>query len=323
VGFDFGTRNSALCFVNPQSVEVYNKRAAEASWNELSDLVGSLPYPLAVPLEGYMGCADPRQLVDKAREFTEAALTIAAYVALLEHCSMKGSRESKLFKGFTQRSAGPLWALLRDALRQLGSKALISAPYLDLISGDFFKVLDDFITFLSQHKHHKASHADRDHLPPVRILANISQTVFSRNLFGFFQEVRKRRFSPGFEGLFRHASGPSRFINLYRYQGDEAFSEAQAFLISAGDSLALPLEPLIFWHGCASHPDAETGHCYLFDTINKSTASFKAVGHSCVLEIGHQNNDFGELSEHLAAFTSADQSVKLLKIATIEPLRRE
>jgi hypothetical protein len=323
IGFDFGTSNSALCFVNPQSIEVYRKRAVEVSWSELSDLVGALPYPLAVPLENYLGCADPHQLVDKAREFTEAALAMAAYVALLEYCGGKGSRDSKLFKGFTQRSAGPLWALLKEALQHLGSKAHIAAPYFDLVSGDFFKVLNDFITFLSQHKHQKASGAELDHLQPVKILANISQSVFRRNLFGFFEEVRKRRFAKGYEGLFRQACGPSRFIDLYRYQGDEAFSEDQAFLINTNESVALPLQPLIFWHSCIRHPEGDAGHCYLFDTINKGVASFKAVGHACVLEIGQQSSEFGELSKHLAAFASSDQLVERLKIAAIEPLDRE
>jgi hypothetical protein len=149
VGFDFGTSNSALCFVNPQSIEVYTRRAAQSSWCELNALISTLPYPIAVPLEAYLGCADPAKQIDKAREFTEAALAMAAYVAFLEYCALKESRESKLFKGFTQRSAGPLWALLKDVLRQMGTKALITRPYLDLIAGDFAKIISDFITFLT------------------------------------------------------------------------------------------------------------------------------------------------------------------------------
>ena len=127
-----------------------------------------------------------------------------------EEPNKKGTRESKLFKGFAQRSAGPLWALLKDAMRQLESRAVISAPYLDLMSGEVYPVVDKFVTFLSQHKHQKAQH--EDHLLPVKIVANVSSRVFGHNLFGFFEDVRKRKFAKGHEGLFRHASGPSRFI---------------------------------------------------------------------------------------------------------------
>jgi hypothetical protein len=107
VGFDFGTSNSAVCFVDRKSISEYTKRATESSWRELSELVGSLPYPLAVPLEKYLGEVDEARLIEQAREFTEAALAIAAYLTFLEYCVHVSS--TKLFRGFTQRSAGPLW----------------------------------------------------------------------------------------------------------------------------------------------------------------------------------------------------------------------
>jgi hypothetical protein len=323
IGFDFGTSNSALCFVDPPSIEVYSKRSKEPSWRELSDLVALLPYPLAVSLESYLGCADTRRLVDRAREFTEAALAMAAYVAFLEYCGRKGSRESKFFKGFTQRSAGPLWALLKDALQQMRSNAQISAPYLKLVSGDFYQIIDDFVTFLSQHKHQKAHDTDRDHLYPVRILANVSHSVFSQNLFGFFEEVRKRRFAKGYEGLFRQACGPSRFIDLYQYQGDEAFSEDQAFLVNTTNSFALPLQPLLFWHSCGRHPDSEFGHCYIFDTKTKEGAAFKAAGHSCTLEIVRSDKEFAGLNEYLTSFESADQPIDRVAIGTLDRRRSD
>jgi hypothetical protein len=157
----------------------------------------------------------------------------------------------------------------------------------------------------------------------VRILANVSQTVFTQNLFGFFEQVRKRRFAAGHEGLFRRASGASRFIDLYTYEGDEAFSEDQAFLVNISESAALPLEPLIFWHTCNRHADTDAGHCYLFDTISKDVASYKAVGYSCVEQIGQGNGDFGQLSHRLAALASVDQPVELVKIAALESRRRD
>jgi hypothetical protein len=108
---------------------------------------------------------------------------------------------------------------------------------------------------------------------------------------------------------------------LGKYQGDEAFSEDQAFLVNTTDSFALPLQPLLFWSNCDRHPDSEVGHCYVFDTKTKEGASFKAAGHSCVLEIARSDRKFTGLNEYLTGFESADRPIDLVTIGTIEPWR--
>src|SRR5437762_1177000 len=113
IGVDFGTSNSSVSFVDASSIEIYRTRSEEASWVELSDLVSILPYPLAAPLASYLGQSDQAGLVTHAMEFVEAALAMAAYVAYLDYCLHKGRGETHIFKGFTQRSAGPLWGLLK------------------------------------------------------------------------------------------------------------------------------------------------------------------------------------------------------------------
>src|SRR5262249_47717592 len=156
------------------SVEIYRDRSANSSWMELSDLVSVLPYPLAAPLGLYLGQSDQSKLVSQAMEFVEAALTMAAYVTYFDYCLHKGRAQSSIFKNFTQRSAGPLWALLKEGLGQLGSNATISAPFKELLTPDLYRIVDDVVTFLAQLKHAKTSATAIDTLRPVQILANIN-----------------------------------------------------------------------------------------------------------------------------------------------------
>lgn len=321
IGLDFGTSNSAVCFVDPRSISEYRKRATESSWLTLSELVTSLPYPLAVPLEKYLGEVDGRRLIEQAREFTEAALAMAAYLTFLEHCTQAPS--SKLFKGFTQRSAGPLWALLQSSLKQLRNNARISAAYGELLAPEFFTVIDEFVDFIAAHKHDKAGLEERDHLRPVEILANITHKVFRTNLFGFFEQVKKRKFAKSYEGIFRHACGPSRFIRAYKYQGDISFSDDQLFVVNVGDSQALPLQPLMFWEHCEKHPDVEKGHCFVFDVVVPRGFSFKAASYTCVREMSFRDPHYAELAEHLASFLEKDVAMDLMPIGSLTSLSSE
>ena len=321
VGFDFGTSNSALSFVDPRSISEYRRRATESSWQELSELVTSLPYPLAIALEKYLGEIDGERLIERAREFTEAALAMAAYVTFLEYCAKGPS--SKLLKGFSQRSAGPLWALLQSSLRQLRSNAHITAAYAELLAPEFYSIVDEFVNFIAAHKHDKAGFEERDHLRPVQILGNISHKVFRTNLFGFFEQVKKRKFAKSYEGIFRHACGPSRFIRTYKYQGEISFSDDQSFVVNLADSQALPLQPLMFWEHCEKHPDVDKGHCFVFDRAVSTGFSFKAAGYPCVCEVSREDLDYAELAKELTALQEKDSTVELMSIGSLTQLLSE
>jgi hypothetical protein len=89
-----------------------------------------------------------------AFEFAENVLALAAYISYLEMCSQKGKVKTAIVKGFTKRSAGPLWALIRECLSQLGKNARITAPYCTLFTTDIYKEVDSAITLFSQQKGH-------------------------------------------------------------------------------------------------------------------------------------------------------------------------
>jgi hypothetical protein len=94
-------------------------------------------------------------LIRSALEFFEAALAVGAFVTYLEFCATKRQKESHLFKGFTQRSIGPLWALLKDSLAQLGREADIARAYEELLLPGLGESIDKAISFFNDYKHDK------------------------------------------------------------------------------------------------------------------------------------------------------------------------
>jgi hypothetical protein len=314
IGIDFGTSNSSVSFVDASSVEIYRTRSAEASWMELSDLVSVLPYPLAAPLASYLGQSEQTRLIAQAMEFVEAALAMAAYTTYFDYCLHKGRAETKLFKSFTQRSATPLWSLLRDCLKQLGSNATISAPYKDLLGTELHKIVDDVVTFLNQRKHGKVSESSIDTLRPVQVLANISQKVFSANSFGFFEQVRKQKFTKEYQGIFRYACGPSPFIKVTPYHGHEAFSEDEPFLLNREANVGISFQPLVFWDKCHKHPDLDN-HCFIYDKPEKEEGrfSFKAAAFPCTCEVS-LTSPYASLAEMLMELRKADPKIESVAI---------
>ena len=321
IGLDFGTSNTSISFVDESSIQIYRKRAVEKSWKELSDLVSTLPYPLAVPLALYLSQVDQAKLVKQAFEFIEAALTMAAYVAYLDFCLNKTEGESRLFKGFTQRSAGPLWALINDCLSKLGNNAVISCPFQELLNPEFHQPLNDAVTFFASYKHGKVRETELDILRVVQILANISQKVFATHVFGFFENVSKQRFGSEHHGIFRHACGPPPFFKFSQYRGPYTFSEDEPFLLNLDKCTALPLQPLIFWDRCNKHPDVDIGHCYLFDIPEKGKGqySFKAVGYPCSCQVS-VTNQYRALAEKLEEYRERDSKATLLQVGSVEDI---
>jgi len=318
IGLDFGTSNTSVSFVSRASIEIYTKRAQEKSWNDLSGLVSTLPYPLAVPLARYLR-SDPGRLVSAAREFGEGALALAAYVAFLEYCSRRGTGTSRLFKNFVQskRSAGPLWALAKASMQGLGKTAAICAPLKELTEGALFQPIDQFVNNIAQEKHDKIDAREVDTVRPVQILANILQKVFASGKFGFFQGVRKERFGTrGFRGVFRHAVGAnSSFVMVSDYTGSESFSDEEPFIVQG--THALSLQPLIFWHPCPRHPDLDSGHCYFFDSAQApGRFSYKAAGYSCTCIVA-VDTDFAPLAEQLSKAMLEDPSTGLVEVGSL------
>jgi hypothetical protein len=286
LGLDFGTSNSSISYVTSQAVEIQRSRSNDVPWMGLAELSNTLPYPLADPLKRYLSQVDQHLLRSAAVEFIEAVLAVGAYISFLEYCLTKHGKSSQ-FSGFRQRSAGPLWGLIKNLHSHLKGRARISAPFQDLVLHEF-DILERGVRFISDYKHQKTDASFNLH-PIVVLLANTAGRAFSERRFGRFEHVQKKPFSKVNEGLFRHAHGCPPFTKLQLYRGQENYSEEQAFVQELATGHLLPLEPLVFVDRCPKHTLAEGAepHWYIFDKYDEKsrTFSFKAIGYACSLEI--------------------------------------
>lgn len=219
-----------------------------------------------------------------AFEFIEAALTLCAYAAFADYCTRRTRSTSRLWRGFTKRSAGPLWALLKSILEQMSDDAWLSKPLRGILMPDNAAMVDAAISALNDFKHDRLP-APVDMRPTVELLADFSYRGFKDLCFGYFERVQLVRFSREFEGVFRKASGVAPFFEIMSYRGSMPFSDHDPYLLQVSTGSVLPLSPFCFWDNCDDHPDLASGHLFVFDCDDRSAFSFKALGTACVRRV--------------------------------------
>jgi len=230
-------------------------------------------------------------------------------------CVKKNRRETKLFKGFTQRSVGPLWGLLRHCLEQLGNEARMSASYQELVT-TYYEEVNKAITYFGQEKHEKASVGEFNPRV-VRIIANISRKVFAQDHFGLFEGVQQERFKAGsFKGRFRLAVGSTTsFIGTEEYSGSVSFPNSEAYVVDFTERSALALHPFVVWYQCEKH--AEEEHCYFYDSQEGEkpykSFSFKAIGFPCSLTVSSEHDMLAPIAEELATYLESDPQLQTVK----------
>ena len=124
LGFDFGTSTSAFSFVSNDHVEEITRRSGEKGWQEISELVQLLPYPISYPLASFLAETSEDGMEKWGRETLESMLMVASYICYAEGCAYAKGKASSLFKGFEHRSAGPLWDLLKRCAAKVDGKAV-------------------------------------------------------------------------------------------------------------------------------------------------------------------------------------------------------
>jgi hypothetical protein len=328
IGFDFGTSNSSVSFVESRGVTEYQRRVGESSWKELHELAYALPYPIADALLMYLAETVSKERRDvAARQAGEAMLATLCYSAIADYRwqrqTLAARDKSKVFGQITQRSAGPLWGTLRQLFvsQEFGKKAVFTFPIIELFVGEIFASVEEFVTFIAQAKHDKTGVGSMDLQTPLHALANICHKVFKRTQFGFFEAVQRARFSlsPTYRGQFRVAHGQPPFIRSCEVEfgkGTQAPPELMPYLLVLDAKVALPLSPMVVWWQNTKRPLFEHGDCHLFDTISRDATecSFKTVGRTDQLIIKSTDAELSTLLSQIAAERISDSEIEVISV---------
>lgn len=319
LGLDFGTTNTSISFIDKEAVQIYETRSKNKDWSEISDLANTLPYPLAYPLSHYLANIEKSALLKAARKFFESSLALISYSLYNDYCSTIIKPTYKLFKNYTQMSAGPLWQFIKNCLDK-SKESEFSKSCKILMDSEHFEVLDPFITLIAKVKHDKEDESKIDTLRPVKVLANLSNFIFKNYDFGYFENIKKTRFTNDYNGIFRVTHGVPPFTKYYNYSGPNEFEEYEPYLFNKSTKKAISLSPLIIWNQCINqiHHSEDYLHCYLFDINDKGIFSYKAIGENiCTFKL-NQYHFFAPLLHILVKMIDYDQPKKWVIVENLD-----
>jgi hypothetical protein len=291
IGFDFGTSNSSICFLNNDHIHEFKTRGEDSSWMELQELIPKLPYAVSFPLRKYLSIINKNQMVEEARDAFEAMLSFAAYISVSELIAC-GKLKKEFLKTFPHRSMGPLKDLLQKTLKQLGDDAFFSGPFLRLFES-YSSELDNAIRDFNSHKHKTISGEMIPCHEHLKFLANILSAALENRVFGYFASVQPVKFRRGlFRGVFKAAFDSQPFYDKYTYEGSESFDISESIIVDLSENKALSLFPFYFWDEDTRYADSIK--CYVFDKCENSVCCFKAIEEEKLIEL---KNEFEELNE--------------------------
>lgn len=307
LGFDFGTSTSAFSYVSNREIEEIEERSNSAGWRELSELINDLPYVGAAPLARFLSETDHRKRLELGREAVEALLTLASYVAYSDYCS-HARKPSSHFKGLAHRSAGPLWALLRNLVKSEKGQLTFSAALCDLFDGSNYEQFNAWIDEIARSKHGKDFNIDFVSL--LTHLGNALLRILSNRMFGVFEAVTPKRFATGrFQGIFRSLTGPSQtFINVLEYEGPLPFADSDVFIIDPLVGTAVNLSPLFLWglNRIDSHDDSP--ELFEYDSVKNDQFAYKAIQFRTEQMIG-KDTPFSEIWMRLKQMRERDDHI--------------
>jgi hypothetical protein len=251
-----------------------------------------LPYPAAVPLSKYLASTDKTNTAKNFCAAFETMLTLAFAISYAELTSAaRGS--SRLLKGFGKASGGPLIAALRQSVAMVKSTDSISHKLAELLTEQNMVVLNDAVKEINDFKHGR-DFGNLDYSRVLNIVGNTLSVSLGDRVLGRFDSVVKHGFANKLSGYFKVARGASRnFARWFRYQGSEAFSDQEAFIIDPGKGTALSLTPLMFWY---TLPGDSEPTLALLDQLSDARQSFKLVDGGREISLG-ENDGLADLRQ--------------------------
>ena len=260
VGFDFGTSNTAICTLSESEIQRNKNREDSGGWTNIHDSLPDLPYPVAIAVRRYLSRQE--HFVSSARDAFEAGLAFLAYVAAAEAC-LRG-RIGKSLNNFQHRAMSPLWILLDNSIRNLGSSAVYSRGFRHIVEDQsqvekFQQAIADF----TQNKHGKLPDDARDWHEYVQLPAQALARGLDGLYFGRATQCERIPFGEEkHKGVFVIAQDNQPFVNRARFESDQSIDASLALLVSSEHGVALSLSPFVFWF---EQNAAGSDDCYYLD----------------------------------------------------------
>jgi hypothetical protein len=318
LGFDFGTSTSSLCYVDGNDIRAYTERARDLTWLGLSALTDILPYPVAHPLHRFLAETSIEQMERWGREAFEAMLMLAAYIAYFEHCAA-GGMKGGVFRGFRQRSAGPLWKMLTTCSAATGKRWQIAPGIRELTMGEIAEEIDKAVSAVAQFKHGKRVEG-LDYSRLLEKTGNVLARALTDKAFGYFEDARRKAFSmKSFQGVFRNARGHSApFIDIYKYEGLENFPSEFVFLVDLESGKGLPLYPLILRGIDVDRSYRAEADLFVFDIVRgkDSEIAYRAIQERDEIVISEPDR-FSELHNAVSDILTQDPTLSLVEGITL------
>lgn len=313
VGFDFGTSNSSVSYVEQQAVRVYTERASDKGWQELNDLVNVLPYPAAYHLARFLGSTSEAEIRERFGVAFESLLFSILALAFVDYRTTIEARKSSIFRQFTKGSAGPIWSVLRSILERKAKQTLLLPKFNTLLELRTRSAIDAAISAINDMKHHRVSDYT-GHREVLSILGNALNGALTGWRFGQFEDITKRGFSSKYTGIFRAAHGShGPFVEIHEYEGSETFSNMEAVLVSPERGDVVRLSPLMFWTSPSGHAQQDVA---LLDSTSEASSNYRLVGGGGAVDVG-KASELVDLHEMCVELSQGDHSTSLATISGV------
>ena len=314
VGFDFGTSNSSISYVEQQAVRVYTERASDKGWQELNELVNVLPFPAAYHLARFLGSTSEAEIEDRFGVAFESLLFSILALGFIDFRMTAEARKSSIFKQFTKGSAGPIWSVLRSILERKAKQALFLPKLNTLLELRSRSAIDAAISAINDKKHHRASHYT-GHREVLSTLGNALNGAMTGWRFGQFEDITKRGFSSKYTGVFRSAHGShGPFVEIYEYEGSETFSNMEAVLVSPERGEVLRMSPLIFWTSPSENLQQDIA---LLDSTSEASSNYRLVTGSGAINVGGPS-ELADLHKMCVELSHGDYSASFPTVSGVK-----
>ena len=314
LGFDFGTSTTSFAVIDERDVELLQGDATDNSWLELEELTHKAPYPVALPLTGYLAATSLEEREKVARRVVEGALMLVATLSYAAATIRPGRASSVFFKSLSNRSAGPLWRIIKDCNQFKISNDIFAGYFQNLISGTSFELINQAVDQVSSDKHDTNS-SGYDFSDAIRLLGNSLCNFLTDKKIGFFEGVQKKNFSKEYVGIFREISGPlTTFTSTYNYIGPEAFSSEEVYMCDTNEGWAISLSPLILMGLVQPGSPTDRPDLYMYDKDLKGGQAFRfrPIGSGECVEVDAEGA-FSETWKHLSEMKQKDIPFEVLE----------